>query len=147
MTYSFDGYNWLVRLEKGEQLVALLTSLVKKENIKGAWISGLGGALSVELGFYNLDKQEYEFKKFDQLLEITSLQGNVSWIDPSGAGQVPEPKLHIHGSFSDENMQAFGGHVKELVVGGTCEVFLHRWFKDELTRSQNEEVGLPLLDL
>ena len=139
MNYNFDGYNWLVRLNKGEQLVTSLTKLVKKESIKGAWISGLGGALSAELGFYHLEKQEYEYKKLDQLLEITSLQGNVSWVGD-------EPKLHIHGSFSDETMQAFGGHVKELTVGGTCEMLLHA-FQTPLTRTLNEEVGLPLLDL
>ncbi|MDZ7786521.1 MAG: PPC domain-containing DNA-binding protein [Candidatus Saccharibacteria bacterium] len=140
MKYQHDGYNWLVRLEKGEKLVASLTELVAKENIQAAWISGLGAALQSELGFYDLKSREYNFKTIDKTLEITSLQGNVS---RSGS----EPKLHIHGSFSDENMRVFGGHVKELTVGGTCEIFLHRWFKDELTRSHDDTVGLPLLDL
>ena len=135
----FDGYNWVVRLEKGEKLIESLTELVKKENIKGAWISGLGGAISAELGYYSLEEKEYHWKTLDKLLEITSLQGNVSWVDG-------EPKLHIHGSFSDENMQAFGGHVKELTVGGTCEVMMHA-LQAELTRSQNDDTGLELLDL
>ena len=139
MKYKFDGYNWLVRLEKGEQLIASLTQLVKDEEIKGAWISGLGGSLSVELGFYMLEKQVYNFKVFDQLLEITSLQGNVSWHEG-------EPKLHIHGSFSDENMQAIGGHVKELTVGGTCEIMLHA-VQADLVRKHNDEIGLDLLDI
>lgn len=139
MKYHFDGFNWLVRLDKGEQLVASLTELVKKENIQGAWLSGLGGALSVELGFYSLDDKEYKWKKLDQLLEITSLQGNVGWVGE-------EPALHIHGSFSDTEMKAFGGHVKEMTVGGTCEVMLHT-FQDKLTRSQNDEIGLKLLDI
>jgi uncharacterized protein len=138
MTYQFDGFNWLIRLNKGEKLVDQLTKLVQQESIKGAWISGLGGALSAELGFYQLDKQTYEFKNFDQLLEITSLQGNVAWLD----GQ---PKLHIHGSFSDEHMQAIGGHVKELTVGGTCEVMLHI-IQSDLTRTHDDEVGLDLLN-
>lgn len=139
MKYTFDGYNWIVRLDKGEQLVASLTELVKKENIKGAWISGMGGALEAEIGFYQLEAKEYQWRKLDQLLEITSLQGNISWIDS-------EPMLHIHGTFSDENMQAFGGHVKELTVGGTCELLLHT-VQTELTRSHDDEIGLKLLDL
>jgi len=139
MKYTFDGFNWIVRLEKGEQLIASLTELVKKESIKSAWISGLGGALDAELGFYSLDEKQYKWEKLDQLLEITSLQGNIAW---SG----DEPALHIHGTFSDENMQAFGGHVKELTVGGTCELLLHS-VQTDLTRSHNKEIGLDLLDL
>lgn len=119
--------------------MSALTELIKKEEIKGAWLSGLGGAMSVELGYYALDDKEYRWKRLDQLLEIASLQGNVSWKDG-------EPVLHVHGTFSDENMQAFGGHVKELTVGGTCEVMLHA-LQQPLQRKQNEDTGLSLLDI
>lgn len=141
MKYRFDGYNWLVRLEKGELLVEQLTKLVREEDIKGAWVSGLGAAQWAELGFYDLDSQKYKWKKLDQLLEITGLQGNVAWNDG-------EPALHIHGSFSDREMRTFGGHVKELQVGGTCEVLLHRWYEHEgLRRVQDDKAGLRLLDI
>ncbi len=139
MKYTKTDSRYIVRLARGDKLIENLTDLVKKENIQGAWISGLGGALSAEIGFYHLERQEYEFKVFEQLLEITSLQGNISWIDDL-------PKLHIHGSFSDENMNMIGGHVKELIVGGTCELLIQA-LDVGLSRVQNDEVGLPLLDL
>ncbi len=139
MNYIAQDQSYIVRLSKGEQLVASLTSLVKKEDIQGAWISGLGGSLSVELGFYQLDTKYYDWKIFDQLLEITSLQGNVSWVDG-------EPKLHIHGSFSDEKMCGLGGHVKELTVSGTCEIKLDV-IDVSLSRRHDEAIGLDLLDL
>lgn len=141
MTYRFDGYNWLVRLKKGELLVENLTKLVRDEQIQGAWISGLGGALWAELGYYDLEDKKYYWQKRDDLPEITSLQGNVAWKDG-------EPVLHIHGSFSDTNLQGVGGHVKELMVGGTCEILLHRWYEEPgLTRSVDKETGLTLLDV
>lgn len=140
MTYSFDGYNWLVRFERGELLVEGLTKLISKENIRGAWVSGLGGAEWAELGFYNLDTKAYEWKKLDQLLEITSLQGNVAWQDD-------KPVLHLHGTFSDQSLAAFGGHVKELAVGGTCEILLHRWYEAGLSRAHDDSTGLSVLDL
>jgi uncharacterized protein len=141
MKYRFDGFNWLVRFDRGEKLVEGLTAIVKKEKIKGAWVSGLGAAESAVLGYYNLETKAYEWKQLDQLLEITSLQGNVAW-----EGGVPV--LHIHGTFSNHDLQALGGHVKELVVGGTCEVLLHRWYEEEgLRRSQDETTGLKLLQL
>lgn len=140
MKYRFDGYNWLVRLEKGEKLVESLLEIARTENIKGAWLSGLGAAQSAELGFYDLESQEYRFQTVNKLMEITSLQGNVAWLDG-------EPVLHIHGTFSDDKLQAFGGHVKELVVGGTCEVLLHRWYGEQLERQTDPATGLNLLNL
>jgi hypothetical protein len=140
MTHQFDGFNWLLRLNKGEYLIDSLLNFTREHNISGAWVSGIGAALSAELGFYDLNKKQYRWKKFDQLMEITSLQGNIAWSDG-------EPAVHIHGTFSDSDMRSFGGHVKELEVGGTCEVLLHRWYQDKLTRSNDQQTGLTLLDL
>lgn len=140
MKYKFDGFNWLVRLEKGELLVESLAKLFKEQKLPSCWVSGLGGAVWAELGFYHLDKKEYEWKKLAQPLEILSLQGNVAW-------DGEEPVFHIHGSFSDDKMQALGGHVKELEVAGTCEILLHKWYANNLTRSRDENIGLNLLDL
>ncbi len=140
MKYRFDGYNWLVRLEKGEKLVETLTQVVKDQKVGGAWISGLGACAWAEVGYYDLDAKQYEFKKLDGPLEILGLQGNVAW-------QNNEPVLHIHGTFSDKEMKAFGGHIKELEVAGTCEVLLHRWYESGLARKIDGETGLNLLDL
>jgi|AntRauTorcE11897_2_1112592.scaffolds.fasta_scaffold00179_26 predicted DNA-binding protein with PD1-like motif len=141
MTYRFDGFNYVVRLEKGELMMQSLQKLVQDEQIAGAWISGLGAALWAELGYYELDTQEYTWKRLDETLEITGLHGNVAWLDD-------EPKLHIHGSFSDRDMRGFGGHIKELAVGGTCEVFLHTLQTDQkLERAHDKNIGLPLLRL
>lgn len=140
MTFQYDGYSYLVRLEKGEKLVESLTALVKKENIPSCWLNGVGGAQSAEIGFYHLDKKKYEFKAIGELMEITGLQGNLAWSDA-------EPVWHIHGTFSKSDLSVIGGHVKELVVGGTCEVMLHEWYGDNLTRTQSDEIGLKLLDL
>lgn len=140
MKYKYDGYNWLVRLEKGEAVVAGLTELVKSQKIDGAWLSGIGACLSAELGSYNLETKQYNWQKFNEPLEILSLQGNLSW-------QADEPVLHIHGSFSNRQMQAFGGHVKELEVAGTCEILIHRWYDSGLKRKIDNSTGLNLLDL
>lgn len=144
MTFRFDGYNHLVRLQKGELLAENLLKLVSEQKITGAWITGLGGAMWAEVGFYDITTQHYRWKKFDQPLEILSLQGNIAWeVSPTGG----QPLLHIHGTFGDEHMNAFGGHVKELQVAGTCELLLHRWYEETLTRSHDAMTGLKLLDV
>lgn len=122
-----------------------LTALVQEEQIKGAWLSGLGAAMWAELGFFNLEDKTYEWKKLDQVLEIISLEGNIAWEDPLTAGA--EPVIHIHGVFSNRDMNSFGGHVKELEVAGTCEILLHRWYQGGLRRELDDETGLKLLEL
>lgn len=141
MTYRFDSYNYIVRLEKGELLVESLIKLVETQAIKAAWVNGLGGALWAELGFYDLPTKKYKWQRFDELLEITALQGNISW-------RGNKPALHIHGTLSGRDFKTIGGHVKEVAVAGTCEIFLHTIFGDKpLLRSLNSETGLALLDL
>lgn len=141
MTYRFDGRDWLVKFEKGDFLIEGLTEFVKKETIKGAWISGLGGTLWAELGYYDLENQQYIWRTFDDIPEIISLQGNIGWKDDA-------PLLHIHGTFSKADFTAIGGHVKELAVGGTCEVLVHKWREESgLSRSFDERTGLTLLNV
>ena len=140
MNYFFDGYNYTVTLQRGEPLIDSLVQLAKDKNIKAAWINGLGGAAWAELGFYDLDEQQYRWQRFDRLMEITSIQGNIAWQDDT-------PIIHAHGTFSDNNFNAIGGHIKDLEVGGTCELHLHTIFREELSRSFDNKIGLPLLIL
>lgn len=141
MTYRYDGTNWIVRLAKGERLMAGLKELISKEPVASAWLSGIGGSAWVELGFYDLPTQQYHWQKVDEPLEITSLQGNIAF-DEAG-----EPVLHMHGTFSRADLSAIGGHVKDLEVAGTCEILVQHWDSDKITRRHDEQVGLSLLDL
>src|SRR4029079_14229163 len=116
MKFRADGFNWIVRLDKGEKLMASLTKLVEQENIPSCWINAVGAATSVSLKFYNLDDKEYKGETIMELMEITGLQGNLSWLDG-------KPNFHLHGTFSKSDMSVVGGHVEDLTVAGTCEVF------------------------
>lgn len=140
MKFKADGYNWIVRLEKGEKFIESLAQLVKQENIPSCWINAIGAVTSAELGFYDLNSKEYQWHEVTELMEITGLQGNIAF-------DGEEPTFHVHGTFSKADMNVIGGHVKELTIGGTCEILLHRWYKDNFTRSKSDEIGLNLLDL
>lgn len=128
---------WTLILEKGELLIESLTDFCKREQITAGWLHGLGAALETELGYYQLDQQRYEFKTLDEVLEIASLHGNIALKD----GQ---PFVHAHVLLSDADLRCYGGHLKELTVGGTCEVNL----QVESTiwrRIHDETVGLDLI--
>lgn len=140
MRVLFDGFNDVVRLDKGERLAAALEQLGQNSDLPGGWLSGLGGAQSVTLGFYHLDKKEYTWQTFDGLREVLSLTGNVA------RGADGQFICHLHGVFGDAQSQTIGGHVKDLTVAATLELFLHRTYKP-LSRKLNTEVGLPLLEV
>ncbi len=140
MKYLRDASLLIVRLEKGELLIEQLNKLIEKEQIASAWVNGLGGATWAELGFYDLEKQEYHWKRFDELMEITSLQGNIA-VDEAG-----QTAIHLHGSFARSDMSGVGGHVKELAVGGTCELRISI-LSTPLVRRGDAKVGLNLLDV
>ena len=127
----------LVRLEYGEELHAQLAAYTRETRLASAWLTGLGGAGSVTLGFYDLPTKQYRWKTFDAPLEIVSLTGNLSFVDDA-------PFWHIHGVFSGPDYQTVGGHVKELRVGPTCELHITP-LEHPLTRSYDETTGLKLI--
>ena len=140
MTYSYDGWNYSIVLKRGEELISCLQDFIAETDVKAGWVSVIGGATEFELGFYDLEKKTYEWREFEGLAEITSLQGNISR-DEHG-----KPFLHLHGTLSDETFQTVGGHVKRLVVGGTCEIFIHE-FRQPMERQFDEETGLRTIKL
>ena len=140
MTYTFDEYNYVIKLRKGEHLAPALEQFCDETGTTGGWLSGLGGAQQVTLGYYDLDRKQYEWKTFDGLREAVSLTGNLA------ADEQGKMMFHLHGVFGDRDFQTIGGHVKDLVVGATLELFVHRTWKP-LARKTDPEVGLQTLDI
>lgn len=140
MKSRFDGYNWIIRLDKGESLMKSLLKLVEQNDVPSCWLNGIGGAQSAKLKFYDLDAKEYKTHNVKELLEITGLQGDLTWIDG-------KPNFHIHGTFAKADLSVIGGHVEDVMIGGTCEILLRKWYGDNLTKSKDATTGLCTLDL
>ena len=141
MVATFDGFNYIVRLDKGERLSeAMELFFAAYPQLDGALVSGIGGAQEMTLGFYDLDAKEYRWRTFTGLYEITSLSGMIA-LDASS-----KLTYHLHGTFGSRDYQVIGGHVKDLVVGGTCELFIHRTYQP-LRRRHDDATGLDILDL
>lgn len=128
----------IVVINRGEEVIAKLTEYARANGLKSAWMSGLGGASGATLGFYDIDSKDYEWHDYDRPMEILNLSGNLSVVD----GQ---PFWHIHGNFSGRDTQGFGGHVKSLTVGLTCEVLVTP-LDSAMTRTFDQSTGLKLLD-
>lgn len=127
----------LLVINRGEELMARLIEHANEKGLNSAWLSGLGGSGKVTLGFYDSEAKTYEWKEYVEPMEILNLTGNLSWVEGG-------PFWHIHGMFSGRDLQTVGGHVKELVVGLTCEVLITP-LETPLTREFDDETGLKLL--
>ena len=140
MKYSFDGFNYLIRMDKGDRLSECLRQFATETKIEGAWVNGLGAAQEITLGFYHPEKKAYDWREFSGVREIISLQGNLAF-GPDG-----EFIFHLHGVLGDTDFQTVGGHVKDLVVGSTVELFVHRAYQPT-KRKFDDKTGLKILDL
>lgn len=127
----------LLILERGEELQESLQTFALESDIQSAWLSGLGGAASVTLGFYDITTKSYQWKTFDEPLEIISLTGNLSFVDG-------KPFWHLHGAFSGSDFKTVSGHVKEMVIGLTGELYITP-LAMPLTRKFDDTTGLKLI--
>lgn len=128
----------LLVLERGEELMDILKNYAKEHSLVGAWLqSGVGGSDGATLSFYDLETREYINKTFDEPLEIISLQGNLAWVDD-------EPFWHVHGIFGKRDYSTISGHIQELPIALTGELFITP-LETELTRAYDETTGLRLL--
>ncbi|MGH7218380.1 MAG: PPC domain-containing DNA-binding protein [Candidatus Microsaccharimonas sp.] len=127
----------LIVIKKGEELIETLNAYAIEHSLQGGWVTIIGGAARVTLGFFNSKNRDYTWQTFEEQLEITGLYGNLAYVDG-------KPFWHIHGMFSREDFSVIGGHVKECTIGLTGEVHLVH-HDVQLTRVFDDETGLKLL--
>lgn len=132
-----DGRFYVIRFDRGEEVMTELKKFIAAQGIRACSWNGIGAFSSAVLSYYSLKNKRYEDHSYGEDCEIISLSGN--------AGQKGEEiVMHAHGVFSGEDMKAFGGHVKELVVSVTCEVTL-RVFEGVIEREYSDGLGVNLL--
>ncbi|UCD95499.1 MAG: DNA-binding protein [Candidatus Zixiibacteriota bacterium] len=134
-----DGY--LVRLEKGEEVIASLAEFARGNEIPSGFITGMGAVTNATLGLYDIETKKYTKKTFKDDLELGNLTGNISWMHDTG-----EPFVHAHVTVSDCSLNAFTGHLFEATVLVTLEVYV-KVFKEKLIREEDPEAGFSFWQL
>lgn len=140
MKFVQDSGRYILKFDKGEEVVEGLAGFIKDQNISSAWVSGLGGLSAVSIGYFDQNELKYCWQDYAGSLELTNLTGNI-------ARQDDEPALHLHATVSDESLKCVGGHLKSAVVGGTVEVLVTPLEDMSLTRQKDQATGLNLLNL
>ena len=135
---EFRRFNdtYVVRMDRGEEIMATLAGLCEKEGIRLASVEAIGAVDRAVVGLYDVSEKVYHRKEFTEPMELTGLLGTVTEKDG-------EPYLHLHATFCDANMQAHGGHVNELYISATCEMVL-RLLPGQVGRRPDDVTGLNL---
>lgn len=136
MEYRRFGDQYVIRLDKGEEIVSRLRELAKTEGISLASLTGIGAAGRVTAGVFDTTEKTFKGRTWTGDLEIVSLSGNISRMD----GEV---YTHFHISVADESGRVWGGHLNEAVISGTGELILTR-LDGLVERRFEEEIGLNL---
>ena len=140
MEYRQFGDVYALRIDRGEEVMSCLEKLAEQEKITAGKIEGLGAADYLKVGLYDVGQQKFICREFNEPLEITALVGNMSVMDG-------KPYLHVHVTAADSEQHAFGGHLKELRIGGTAEIFVTR-LNGEIGRRSDDigHTGLNIFD-
>lgn len=140
MEYKKAGEHYVLRLEKGEEIIEKLEEFCGKEGISSGHFQGIGGLDRAEIAYYDMADREYHPRVLDKPpMELLSLLGNVS---------VAERKLkvHAHVVIGRTDFSVIGGHLNRGIVFPTCEIVFIP-LEDGLERKMDKETGLALLDV
>jgi hypothetical protein len=108
----------VLRLDRGEPVVASLSAYVGKARILGGSIVGLGAIEASEIGYFDPANRAYRRTVLPETLELLSLVGTISRLD----GQ---PFVHVHVTLGAPDHSVVGGHLFEARVAVTGEFVIH----------------------
>ena len=136
MQYKRFGNTCMLRIDLGEDIVESLKKLCEDEQILLGRVEAIGATDHAVIGVYDLAKKEYYPETIDEFMEIASLNGSVTAMDG-------KPYIHLHATLADQHHVIHGGHVLEMRVGATCEMFV-TVFEGEVKRRKDEGLGINL---
>ena len=117
MEYRKFGDAFVVRIDKGEEIVAQVLELAKREHIALASVQALGAVNRFTAGVFDTQKKQFAGHTFEGCFEIVSLTGTLTT-------KEGKPYCHLHMSAGDEPIDTSKTHYlqerhhKERVVCG-----------------------------
>ena len=144
MVYRKFGDAFYIRMDRGDEIIACVLELCRKEGVDSATFSCIGGCSEAELQTFLPEKGEFESNRLTGMLELLSMNGNVVR-DEQG-----EYFHHTHAVFSyKENGEhrMSGGHLRSCVVLYTAEMELRPVIGGVIKRTFDPETGTGFWDL
>ena len=128
--------------ERGDDLFPTLTRFCEANEVHWGQFQAIGALENVEIGYYDLEAQEYVFRTEEGPFEVASMDGNITEMEGE------EPVVHAHAVLSrcDETLECIGGHLRGARVHLALELCL--WLVSQpLIRRPDDETGLNLINV
>jgi len=137
MQFRQFGNRYILRLDKGEEIVESLKQFCKEHQIKLGSISGIGATNQAEIAFFAASTKQFHKKEIHADMEIAPLIGNIT----TQNGKV---YLHLHVNLGDSEHKSYSGHLNTAIVSTTFEAIIEV-IDGEVDREYSEEIGLNLI--
>lgn len=137
MDYRKFGSTYIVRLDRGEEILEQVRALSLKEGVRLASVQALGAVNDFTVGVFNTAEKKYYANSFQGSYEIVSLTGTIDTMNG-------EFYCHLHMSAGDGQGHVVGGHLNRAVISATCEMVVTE-LPGAVDRAFSEEIGLNLL--
>jgi uncharacterized protein len=123
---------------KADEAMSGLTDFVIQHKIEDAHFTGIGAISSATLAWLEPTKKIYHRIPVSEQAEVLSLIGDVATFNG-------KPIVHMHAVLGKSNGTPVGGHVFELNVNPTLEVFM-TVNSTPLKKRPDDESGMKLID-
>jgi len=141
--YRKFGEAYYVRVDRGEEVIASILVVCRKEGLGSVTFSGIGGCSEAEIQTFIPEEGAFESRRLSGMLELVSLNGNAISDDQG------ELYCHAHAAFAykqgDEHCIA-AGHVKSITVLYTAEVEVRPTIGGFIMRKHDPETGTGFWD-
>jgi predicted DNA-binding protein with PD1-like motif len=129
---------YVLIFHEGDEALSGLTDFAIEHKIKNAHFTAIGAAQSATLAWLDLSKKNYRKIAVGEQCEVLSLIGDIAVSDG-------KPVVHMHAVLGRSDGSTVGGHVFELNVRPTLEVFVTTNY-EQLKKFPDEKSGMKLID-
>lgn len=143
MDYRNYGGTYYARIDRGEEVIASILEVCRKENLGSVTFSGIGGCSEAEIQTFIPEEGRFELRRLTGMLELVSLIGNVISDDQG------DLYSHAHAAFAykegDEHCVS-AGHVKSITISYTGEIEIKPIVDGTIMRKHDPETGTGFWD-
>ena len=118
MEYRNFGRQIVIRLDEGDEIVAEVMEVCRREQVSAALVQGIGFTDEMKIRIYDRDSDTFLFHTVKEPMEITSLTGNIARAD-NGL------YAHLHIMAADREMNVKGGHLISFRIAAAGEIVLN----------------------
>jgi predicted DNA-binding protein with PD1-like motif len=129
---------YAVIFRKGDEALSGLTDFAIQNKVQDAHFTGIGAVSGATLAWLDVPKKSYHRIDVKEQAEVLSLIGDVAMFNG-------KPVVHMHAVLGRHDGSTVGGHVFELNVNPTLEVFV-TVDTIPLKKKADDASGMKLID-